>query len=151
MWFRKEKTWSRGTASLSLGYDLWGWAIPLLIDVDYGEFRLRVLCLCLSIALKDVGSHTKDSASRIIRIVASHFGLPPSDLTGPRRDEFSVEARWIAMYLIRQDTDFTLAQTGAALGGRSPATISHGYGIIATRIKQEARFRNIVEDIRNRQ
>lgn len=84
----------------------------------------------------------------IIRVVASNFGLDPSLLTGRERDDLTVRPRWIAMYLIRQETDLTLAQTGAVLGGRCPATISYGYGKIATGIELNVKLRRQVQEIR---
>ena len=84
----------------------------------------------------------------IIRVVASNFGLDPSLLTGRERDDLTVRPRWIAMYLIRQDTGLTLEETGAVLGGRSPATINYGYGKIATGIEEDGGRRKQVDGIR---
>ncbi|MBA7654775.1 hypothetical protein ES703_62668 [subsurface metagenome] len=47
MWYRKEKIWSNYKFNLSLGYDLWGWALPLLLDIDYGIFEIKILCFRL--------------------------------------------------------------------------------------------------------
>jgi len=49
-WWFKEKMWSGDRATITLGYDLTAWALPLLVDKDYGEVRLRVLCIFLYVA-----------------------------------------------------------------------------------------------------
>ncbi|MFC1985331.1 chromosomal replication initiator protein DnaA, partial [Chloroflexota bacterium] len=86
-------------------------------------------------ALKDIGGSehktTPITPSLIIEAVANSFHFTPSDLKGRKRDEATALARQVAMYLIRQETDFSLAEIGQELGGKSPATISHAYEKIA--------------------
>ncbi len=67
----------------------------------------------------------------IIEAVVNSFQLTPTDLKGTKRDKATVLARQVAMYLIRQETNCSLAEAGKELGGRSPATISHSYQKIA--------------------
>jgi len=69
--------------------------------------------------------------SKIIEAVASYYRLTIPTLTGRDRDERRVLARQVAMYLIRQETNLTLAQVGKEIGGRTPATIHCAYGKIA--------------------
>ncbi|MFC1966197.1 chromosomal replication initiator protein DnaA, partial [Chloroflexota bacterium] len=82
-------------------------------------------------ALKDIGSNqpvtTPVTPGLIIEAVINTFHLTPSDLKGRKRDEATAQARQVAMYLIRQETDCSLAEIGRELGGRSPATVSHAY------------------------
>jgi len=52
MWYRKEKIWSGEKVGLYLGYDLWGWALPLMIDKDYGLLTIQLLCFRLQIGVK---------------------------------------------------------------------------------------------------
>ena len=58
-WWYKEKVWSGEKATLTVGLDLWGWALPLLIEKDYGEFRVRLLCFFLFVAW-DITRRGKD-------------------------------------------------------------------------------------------
>jgi len=69
--------------------------------------------------------------SKIIEIVASFYKLTIPALTGRNRYKRWVLARQVALYLIRQGTDLTLAQTGQEVGGRNPATVHFAYGKIA--------------------
>jgi len=69
--------------------------------------------------------------SQIIEAVASFCKLTIPALTGRDRHERWVLARQVAVYLIRQETDLTLAQIGKEIGGRNPSTINFAYGKIA--------------------
>jgi len=83
----------------------------------------------------------------ITEAVVNSFQLTPSDLRGRKRDEVTALARQVAMYLIRQETDCSLAEIGRELGGRSPATVSHGYQKIADDINNNPSLRRKVLDI----
>ena len=67
----------------------------------------------------------------IVEAVVNCFQLTPTDLKSRKKDESTVLARQVAMYLIRQETDCSLKEVGQELGGRSPATVSHAYQKIA--------------------
>ena len=105
-------------------------------------------------ALEDIASKEPKPApvtpSLIMEVVASIFNLTLSDLIGRKRDETTVLARQMSMYLIRQDTDYSLAQIGKELGGRSPATISYAYEKIANGISNEPRLRRQVFNIQQK-
>ncbi len=89
-------------------------------------------------ALKDIAGNEPKTApvtpSLIMEAVVNNFQLTPSDLKGRKRDEVTALARQVAMYLIRQETDCSLAQIGQELGGRTPATVSYAYQKIARNI-----------------
>lgn len=105
-------------------------------------------------ALEDIASKEPRpvpvTPSLIIEVVASIFNLTLSDLKGRKRDETTVLARQLSMYLIRQDTDCSLAKIGKELGGRSPATISYAYEKIANGISNEPRLRRQVFNIQQK-
>ncbi len=83
----------------------------------------------------------------IVEAVASSFQLNPSDLRSRKRDEATALPRQVAMYLIRQETDCSLAEIGQELGGRTPATVSHAYQKIASDINNDPTLRRRVFDI----
>ena len=105
-------------------------------------------------ALEDIAAKEPQALpatpSLIMEAVASSFKLTLSDLKGRKRDEETVLARQMAMYLIRQETDYSLAEIGKELGGRSPATISYAYGKIATGINNDPRLRRQVFNIQQK-
>jgi chromosomal replication initiator protein len=83
----------------------------------------------------------------IMEAVVDSFQLTPSDLRGRKRDEVTALARQVAMYLIRQETDCSLAEIGNELGGRTPATVSHAYQKIADDINNDPSLKRKVFDI----
>ena len=105
-------------------------------------------------ALNDIASKEPEPApatpSLILETVASSFQLTLSDLKGRKRNEETVLARQVSMYLIRQETDCSLAQIGKELGGRSPATISYAYEKIANGINNNPHLRRDVFNIQQK-
>ena len=79
-------------------------------------------------ALEDVAckefSPRDITPSSIIEAVASSFQLSREALTGRVRDKDTALARRLAMYLIRQETNFSLAQIGQELGNRDAAAVT---------------------------
>jgi chromosomal replication initiator protein len=79
-------------------------------------------------ALEDVA--TKDSVSNditaaaIIEAVASCFQLSKEALLGRDRDKDTALARRMAMYLLRQETNSSLAEIGHELGNRDAAAVT---------------------------
>jgi len=65
-----------------------------------------------------------EKAETIISKVAAFYGMANSDIRGKCRKKEFVKARWIAMYYIRQQTDFTLNTIGDMFG-RDHTTVIH--------------------------
>ncbi len=65
------------------------------------------------------------SPAEIIEAVAGSFKLLPEDLIGRKRDKDTALARELAMYIIRREKGYSLAEIGRQLGGRNPSTVSH--------------------------
>ncbi|MDD5338939.1 MAG: chromosomal replication initiator protein DnaA [Dehalococcoidales bacterium] len=81
-------------------------------------------------ALEDIGG--KDTATpddvtptMIIEAVADSFQLSRDALVGRERDKDTALARRLAMYLIRQETNYSLDQIGQALGNRDAAAVTN--------------------------
>lgn len=102
-------------------------------------------------ALKDISGNNLPSAPAtpqlIMEAVVDSFQLTPSDLKGRKRDEMTALARQVAMYLIRQETDYSLTEIGKELGGRTAATVSHAYQKIACDINNDPSLKRKVFDI----
>ncbi len=102
-------------------------------------------------ALQDIASKEPQplpvAPSLIMETVATSFQLTLSALKGRKRDGETVLGRQVSMYLIRQETDCSLAQIGKELGGRSPATISHAYQKIANGINNDPHLRRKIFNI----
>ena len=105
-------------------------------------------------ALEDIASKEPKSIpvtpGLIMEAVANSFHLTLSDLRGRKRDENTVLARQTCMYLIRQETECSLAQIGKELGNRSPATISYAYEKMANAINNDPRLRHRLFNIQQK-
>ena len=102
-------------------------------------------------ALKDIAGNEPQTIPvtphLITEVVVNSFQLTPSDLRSRKRDEATALARQVAMYLIRQETDCSLAEIGQELGGRTPATVSHAYQKIASDINNSPSLRRKIFEI----
>jgi chromosomal replication initiator protein len=101
-------------------------------------------------ALKDITTKKNNPAvspDTIIRIVANSFHLAPTDLVSRKRDKAIVRARDIAVYLLREETNCTLAQIGQELGGRQPISISQSYQKATLELETDAQLKTKVNDI----
>ena len=104
-------------------------------------------------ALGDVGDEIKAlpiTPLLIVEAVVNWFQLTPTDLKSRKKDEATVLARQVAMYLIRQETDCSLEEVGRELGGRSPATVSHAYQKIANSLNDSPSLQRKVFEIQQR-
>ncbi len=105
-------------------------------------------------ALEDIASKaTKDittTPNLIIEMVASSFQLTPADLKSGKRDKETALARQVAMYLIRQETNSSLAQIGKELGGRDHSTVIHACGKIASNLEVSPHLRRKILDLQHK-
>jgi len=85
----------------------------------------------------------------VVEAVASNFQLTPLDLRGRKKDKETALARQVAMYLIRQATKASLAETGQALGGKNPSTVSHACEKVASGIEASPYLQRKIYDISN--
>ena len=105
-------------------------------------------------ALKDItrpaapGSPT--GPELLVEAIAESFQLSPEDLIGRRRDKETALARQVAMYLMKQQNNYSLAEIGRQLGGRTPATVGHACGKIAQDMKNCSHLRHKITDIKER-
>ncbi len=86
--------------------------------------------------------------ARLIEAVASSFQLFPADLKSLKRDREIALARQIAMYLIREQTSYPLAQIGKEFGNRNPSTVSHACEKITAEISVSPYLKHKIQDIR---
>jgi chromosomal replication initiator protein len=86
----------------------------------------------------------------IAETVAGSFHITLSDIKGRRRDENTVLARQVCMYLIREETGSSLADIGRELGGRSPATISYACEKMSAAINNDPLLRRQVFNIQQK-
>jgi chromosomal replication initiator protein len=102
-------------------------------------------------ALEDIASREfmpdDITPASIIEAVANCFQLPGDTLTGRKRDKDTALARRLAMYLIRQETNCSLAQIGQELGNRDAASVTSACKKIAGDINVSPFLKRKVRDI----
>jgi chromosomal replication initiation ATPase DnaA len=83
-----------------------------------------------------------------LKVVARHFELGQFDLLGRKKNTKVVTARHTAMYLLWNLQSYTLREIGEALGRRTPATVSHGYKVIADRLPADESLQERINSIK---
>ena len=83
----------------------------------------------------------------VINVVAKTLKVKTSEITLRRRKVEVVLARQVVMYVRRMTTKYTLTKIGREIGGRSPATVSHGFQRIADRITKDHELKDKVMEI----
>ena len=92
----------------------------------------------------------KQEKGLIVQAVADCFNLPIEVLTGKKRDRNTSLARQIAMFIMREESNYSFTEIGKALGNRNHATIIHGYKKIATEISVDIKLRRRVSDLKEK-
>ncbi len=102
-------------------------------------------------AIKDIGGGAAAApmltAGRIIDAVARSFQLDPSQLIGKNRDKETTSARRVAMFLLRQHTNFSLNQIGQELGGRDAAAVTNSCRKVAGDVESNPFLRRKLNDL----
>lgn len=115
-----------------------------------GLLRAKITAELAAKALRDISSKAFDShaaPAMVLDTVASSFQLTVDDLTGRRRERGIVQARQVAMYLLKQQNGNSLAEIGVALGGRKPSTVSYACEKIAIDCQVSPLLRRRIQDI----
>ena len=77
---------------------------------------------------------------RILAVVSDAFGVRPEAMCGRRRTHSVALPRQVAMYLMRQFTELSLAEVGGLFGGRDHTTVIYACEKIAARVALEPNF-----------
>ncbi len=87
--------------------------------------------------LSDIGAEPKlITPDMILDAVAQAYGLSVDEITGPRRARPLVTARHVAMYLIRNLTDYSYPSIGKVFGDRDHSTCISAVEKIAGQMKE---------------
>ena len=72
---------------------------------------------------------------RVQRVVSDYFNVTPADMKGKRKTKQVTFPRQVAMYIIREITDYSTTEIGLEFGGRDHTTVMHSYQRIEDRMK----------------
>lgn len=85
---------------------------------------------------------------RILQVVAEFYDLVPADLCSAQRHRRLAHPRQIAMYLLREETDLSLPQIGAYLGGRDHTTVLYGYDRVRSQLEYDNQLQREINTLR---
>ncbi len=92
-------------------------------------------------------SYKKFTPEEIKVIVADFYNTKPQILESKRRSKDVAVPRQVAIYLIREMTNYSLPVIGRYFGGRDHSTIIHSYEKIKSEMKVDMKLKNEVEEI----
>ena len=91
-----------------------------------------------------------DDRKVILRVTAGYFDCSAEELIGKKRDRETTLARHIAMYLMREEGNYSFAEISKALGNRNHATVIHGYKKISAGLRDNSRLRKQITEIKQK-
>jgi chromosomal replication initiator protein len=121
-----------------------GWISTSVRDLEsaveqlhtYAQLTGQAITLPVAqVVLRQLGSLTQQEAiplNGVLEATARYYGLSVEDLASRKRTKVIAQARQLAMYLAREETETSLPQIGQALGGRDHSTVVHGCARIAS-------------------
>ena len=83
----------------------------------------------------------------IIREVCRYFRIEEEQIKGQSRSRDCLNARQLAMYLIRRMTSLSLDDTGRIFGGRDHSTVYNSVGKVEKKMKTDSNFSGTVKAI----
>ena len=83
----------------------------------------------------------------ITREVCRYFRIEEDQIKGQSRSRDCLNARQIAMYLIRRLTSLSLDETGQLFGGRDHSTVYNSVGKVEKRMKSDSNYAGTVKAI----
>jgi len=117
----------------------------------------KVEKISLSNAIEAVGDFLKASENnsklseiKIIDVVASHYSLTPSQLTGNLRTAQIALARHIAMYLMRDMLDISFDRIGSAFGGKDHSTVMSACKNVEKGLKTNPSLQTVIKELKER-
>ena len=86
----------------------------------------------------------------VIEVASELFGFTTDELKGPSRSRTLVQARQIAMYVLRQLTDYSYPAIAGAFGGRDHTTVIHAVKKIESLMPERAKVYQDVQQLSRR-
>jgi chromosomal replication initiator protein len=81
---------------------------------------------------------------------AAYFGVSTDDLRSQNRSRPIVQARQIAMYLVRDLTDLSLPKIGEVFGGRDHTTVLHACQKVVRQLSEKRQVYHQIQDLTTR-
>ncbi len=88
------------------------------------------------------------SLEDIVKVVAHFYNLEEASMYEKNRRKEIVEARQVAMYILREDYSISFPHIGKKLGGRDHTTVMHSYEKITRELTESPNLIHDIEQIR---
>ncbi len=89
------------------------------------------------------------SPEEVMALVARYCEISLDELASPSRKRDIVQARQIAMYLLRSELNLSFANVGALFGGRDHATVMHSVEKIEGLLQSDDQVQSAVDSLRS--
>ena len=100
--------------------------------------------------LKDIlsGSEVTITPEKVKKTVCKHYGIKLADMESSKKTNNIAYPRQIAMYLVRELTDYSFPKIGQSFGGKHYTTVIHACDKIEKDIKADKNLKDIIEQIK---
>jgi len=102
--------------------------------------------------LQDMFTPVNDNTSvdKVMNAISRYYNLTIADILAQKRDKMMVQARQVAMYLMRHELGLPFSLVGKELGDRNHSTCMHGAKVIEKGIIKDPVLRRNVISIKER-
>lgn len=100
--------------------------------------------------LKDIlsGSEVTITPEKIKKTVCKHYGIKLTDMESSKKTNNIAYPRQIAMYLVREMTDYSFPKIGQSFGGKHYTTVIHACDKIEKDLKTDKNLQEIIDEIK---
>ncbi len=100
--------------------------------------------------LKDIltDGEIKVTPEKIKKMVCKHYSVKMADLESSKKQNSIAFPRQVAMYLIREMTDYSLPKIGQMFGGKHYTTVMYACDKIEEQVKADPGFSNVIEGLK---
>ena len=101
--------------------------------------------------LKDIltDGDIKVTPEKIKKYICRHYSIKMSDLESSKKQNSIAYPRQVAMYLIREMTDYSLPKIGQMFGGKHYTTVMYAGDQIEGEIKSDPAFAQLIEQMKD--
>ena len=103
-----------------------------------------------SIKLEPPVENSEKLQECIIEVLCDVYNVNTEELTGWKKVGPVREARWVLIYLLREDLKLTMTTIGRLLSGRGESTIESSYNAANGLLKRKPEFSKEIEYFRSR-
>ncbi len=93
---------------------------------------------------------SKITAEKIISEVSKYYNIEISDMKAKKKQQEIVNARQIAMFLLKEKLDMNLSAIGGLFGGKDHSTVISSIRKVETRINDEFTFKKEIDNLRQK-